>query len=115
MIPAALAMLHLANLIEFSTAKDGFMWAEEGFYVYSQSGLGDPSKVCRLQFNSEEEGSEDEQEEKLSFITPSYLVCNLKAPSRASGFYRRTNLWKHGKSVYLNDEGTSLKSQFSYL
>ena len=59
MIPA-LAMLHLANLIEFSTAKDGFMWAEEGFYVYSQSGLGDPSKVCRLWFNSEEEGSEDE-------------------------------------------------------
>ena len=41
-----LVLLHLANLIEFSTAKDGLMWAEEGFYVYSQSGLGDPSKVC---------------------------------------------------------------------
>ena len=46
MIPA-LALIHLgANLIEFSTAKDGFMWAEDGFYVYSQSGLGDLSKVC---------------------------------------------------------------------
>ena len=47
MIPT-LALIHLgANLIEFSTAKDGFMWGEEdGFYVYSQSGLGDLSKVC---------------------------------------------------------------------
>lgn len=46
MIPA-LTLIHLANLIEFSiTAKDGFMLGEDGFYVYSQSGLGDLSKVC---------------------------------------------------------------------
>ena len=46
MIPVLVMLYLLANLTEFSTAKDGFMWAEDGFYVYSQSGLGDPSKVC---------------------------------------------------------------------
>ena len=108
MIPA-LAWIHLlANLIKFSTAKDGFMWgAEDGFYVYSQSGLGDLSKVCTS--IRKEEGRKDEKEERLDKI---YV---LKVPNRAHGFYRRTNILKHGKPVYLNDEGTSLKSQFAYL
>ena len=45
MIPA-LTLIHLANLIEFSlTTKDGFLLGANGFYVYSQSGLGDLSKV----------------------------------------------------------------------
>ena len=43
------------------------------------------------------------------------LYYVLKVPNRAHGFYRRTNILKHGKPVYLNDEGTSLKSQFAYL
>ena len=67
MIPA-LALIHLgANLIEFSTAKDGFMWGEkDGFYVYSQSGLGDLSKVCTS--IRKEQGREDEKEERLNKI-----------------------------------------------
>ena len=67
MIPA-LALIHLGvNLIEFSTAKDGFMWGEDdGFYVYSQSGLGDLSKVCTS--IRKEQGREDEKEERLNKI-----------------------------------------------
>ena len=58
MIPA-LTLIHFANLIEFSiTAKEGFMRKEDGFYVYSQSGLGDLSKVCS---SIRKGGSKDEE------------------------------------------------------
>ena len=63
MILPVLVMLYLlANLTEFSTAKDGFMWAEDGFYVYSQSGLGDLSKVCSSIRTGRKQGWGDEKE-----------------------------------------------------
>ena len=65
-----LVLLHLANLIEFSTAKDGLMRGEEGFYVYSQSGLGDPSKVC----SSIRKGKDQKMNRrKKDFII--YFIC----------------------------------------
>ena len=58
MIPA-LTLIYLANLIEFSiTAKDSFIRGKNGFYVYSQSGLEDLSKVCS---SIRKGGSKDEE------------------------------------------------------
>ena len=62
MIPA-LTLIHFANLIEFSiTAEDGFMSGEDGFYVYSQSGLGDLSKVRSSMRRGRKQRCEDEKD-----------------------------------------------------